>query len=394
MNVRIDGSFLEGTVKLPASKSYLHRALIAAALSDSESVISNFTLSNDILDTIKVIESMGCVVEVSKVIKVIPSKLNNKTFRIMESGTTYRLMIPILSALFTDFEIEVNRTLRKRPINEFEKHGLNREKKKHSWLISPGVFCVDGSVSSQYVSGLLFALPILNGDSKIIVTNMSSDNYILMTVEVLKAFGINIEIEDNTFLIKGNQSYKGSNYNVEPDFSALAFWAVAGTVNGSIHIEAPEESLQPDFEIIALLKAVADLEYNDGYHFKKSHIVPFRIDVNNCPDLAPALSVLAMYADGPCEIKGIDRLIYKESDRIKGILKLRKFGALIEKENTLKFKQGSYHSGAIRQNDHRIAMMVGILPEESVVKNVESIDKSYPSFLKDLEMLGKKVEEL
>ncbi len=392
MNIFMDGAYLEGSVSLPASKSYLHRALIAASLADSVSVISNFTLAEDVLDTIRCLTSLGTKISITDVITVTPRKYKNKSIRIKESGTTYRLLIPILGALFNQFSIQVDEGLKSRPLTGYESLGMKRMDEDHLFNLPTGRIELDGSVSSQFVSGMLFALPLMTEDSELIVLDKRSENYILMTIEVIKSFGIEIEVKGNSYLIKGNQKYTACDYEVEPDFSALAFMAVAGIIHGDVFINAPRSSTQPDFKIIEILRQFSSFTYNAGYVFKKSQVLAFDCDVDQCPDLAPALAVLAMYADGPCTIRGIERLVYKESNRIEGILKLREFGAIIEVDEVIKITPSNYHQAKIDQRDHRIAMMALIIPECKTVINAESIDKSYPNFIKDMKCLGRLVE--
>lgn len=393
MDVYIPNKFLEGTVQLPASKSFLHRALIAASLAEEETIIRNITISEDISDTIHCLRQLGAEIKISNVITVKPAKWKNNLMRIRESGTTYRFLIPILSAFFDTFEIEVADTLYKRPLTIYEEMGMTREGKDHTFSLKPGEYYIDGSISSQFVSGLLFALPLLDGDSVLHVDPVSSENYIKMTIDVLRDFGIKVDEQNHSYYIKGNQSFKACDYTVEPDFSACAFWAVAGTINGDILVEAPKFSHQPDFEIIRLLNELTELEYEDGFKFKKQSFEGFEFDVDQCPDLAPSLAVLAMFANSPSTIKGIDRLRIKESDRVDGILKLRAFGAQIEMNGDIKITPNTYHDGVIAQSDHRIAMMAAIVPVNKKIINMNSINKSYPGFIQDYELLGGTVED-
>ncbi len=389
VNIHTKPTFLQGTVKPPASKSYLHRAIIAASLAESSTVIEGYSPSNDVEDTINILKALGTKIEVveNKLI-VHPNKMHNETLSMRESGTTYRLMIPVLSVLFESFTLHVDDSLRVRPLTEYERLGLIRTDDEHSFILHNGEFSIDGSVSSQFVSGLMMALPLVDGDSIIHFENPSSINYVLMTIEVLKCFGVEITRKKNSFIIKGNQSYKGCNYFVEPDFSSIAFWAVAGMINGEIFVQTPEFSLQPDFQIINILNSIAKVEYKEGYLFRKQRLKPFDISIKHCPDLAPSLAVLASFIDGESVIRDVDRLQYKESNRLTEILKLNKVGASIQYDSVLRIKRGTFIKGSVRQNDHRIAMMYSILPVEMSIQNAESINKSYPNFLKDYVSLG------
>lgn len=388
MNILTEPTFLKGTITPPASKSYLHRALIAASLAREVSVIKEYTLSNDIIDTINVLRSLGTEIEIGDTLVVKPMKWRNNQLSIKESGTTYRLMIPILSSLFSAFQIEVDESLYNRPVTEYEKMGLIRNGFDHKFELNPGEFVIDGAVSSQFVSGLLMALPLFEEDSVIHFENPSSINYVLMTIQVLNDFGIEVEQKNTAFYIKGNQQYKGTTYVVEPDFSSIAFWAVAGLINGDIFIKAPEVSLQPDYEIINLIKEIGQVDYKDGFIFKKQSLKPFDISIKNCPDLAPALAVLGSYINGVSIIRDVDRLVYKESNRLDQILKLNNIGGRVDFNKNLFIDKAKFFTSEVCQKDHRIGMMYCILPISMRVRNVESIGKSYPGFIKDYQTLG------
>ena len=395
MEALIKQSFFKGKIEVPASKSYLHRVLIAASLAEGTSTINNFTLSDDIQDTINALVSLGVSIEINEHILVTPKKFTNSKIKLKESGTTYRMLIPILSSMFRTFDIEVMEGLYNRPINIYEELGLVRKGKVHNFDLSPGIFEIDGSISSQFISGLLYTLPLLDGDSVLNLRNRTSENYIMMTTEVLKEFGIVIKRVDDTFYIKGNQKYIGTTYTVEPDFSAIAFWAVAGFINGDILIDAPKSSLQPDFALINLLSKIGKVDYNQGFRFVKQSYSGFNFDVNNSPDLAPALSLLACFADSESVITGVDRLIYKESNRIKGILgTLSKLGANIEYDGEIKVLPSKLSYNNIIQTDHRIAMMAAVAATKTdvLIQNIETVNKSYPNFINDLLSLEVKVE--
>jgi len=395
MEALIKQSFFKGKIEVPASKSYLHRALIAASLAEGPSRIMNFTISDDIQDTINALVSLGVGIDIGEHILVTPKKFTNSKIKLKESGTTYRMLIPILSSMFRTFDIEVMESLYNRPINIYEELGLVRKGMVHNFDLSPGVFEIDGSISSQFVSGLLYTLPLLDGDSILNLKNRTSENYIMMTLDVLEEFGIVIKRVKDTFYIKGNQKYSGITYTVEPDFSAIAFWAVAGFVNGDIFINAPEYSLQPDFALIKLLRKIGKVDYDSGYRFVKQTYSGFKFDVNNSPDLAPALSLLACFASSESTLSSVSRLIYKESNRIEGILDtLGKLGANIEYDGEIKVLPSNLSYNNIVQTDHRIAMMAAIAATKTdvLIKNIESINKSYPNFINDLISVGVNVE--
>lgn len=397
MDVLIRNSFLEGEITPPASKSYLHRALFAASLADSVTVIKSYTLSDDVFDTINALRSVGTIIDIGEDIVVTPSKYKKKKIEITESGTTYRLLIPILASKYKSFDISVSKTLYKRPLDTFKDLGLSRKGAKHQFKLSPGTFDIDGSISSQFVSGLIFALPLLNGNSIINLKNTTSSNYIEMTLSVVKEFGIEVVKKGNSILIKGNQTYIGTTYEVEPDFSSIAFWGAAGFINGNIKISAPSNSLQPDFKMIEILNDLGTVEYDNGFVFKKQTFKGFDLDVNDSPDIAPILSLLACGGSSKSILSGVERLVYKESDRIQGIIStLISLGVEIEYNGNIEVSPSSLTYGEINQSDHRIAMMASIASTTTDVRinNIETINKSYPNFIKDLESLGAIVEVL
>lgn len=419
--VKINPSSLEGIVKIPASKSLCHRSIICASLSKEESAIENLIYSKDIDAT------LGCMKELGAYISYFDNKNKviikggktsedvEKQLNCCESGSTLRFLIPV-SLLYNGKSTFYGKgKLSKRPLepyfNIFDEQSIEYSHPKMEFLplsingdLKPGTFKLKGNISSQFISGLMFSLPLLNGDSKIeITTPLESIGYIDMTIDMLKKFGVVIANNDyKSFYIKGNQNYKGQNYRVEGDFSQAAFWLVAGILNGNIVCEdLNASSLQGDKAIVKLIKAMGgDIDTNK-FSTKTSNTKGITIDASQCPDLVPILTVLAALSSGTTEIINAERLRIKESDRLSAIsTELNKIGAeVIEKKDGLIIHgKKTLKGGKVQSwNDHRIAMALAIASlkceEELVIEGSECVEKSYPQFFYDFKKLGGDVDE-
>ena len=274
--------------------------------------------------------------------------------------------------------------------------------------IKPGEFTVEGNVSSQFITGLLYSLPLLEGDSKITIkNNLESKGYVDLTLEILKMAGIIIKNNNyETFEIPGNQEYKSFDYTVEGDYSQAAFWMVAGLLNEAVTCKnIYKDSLQGDKEIIQILEKMgAKLDIYD----KQVKVYPGKtkgtvIDISQCPDIGPILTVLAALSEGETRIINAERLRIKESDRITSIrTELNKLGAKIEEVGDSLVIQGveEFEGGVSVDswNDHRIAMSLAIASTRCknpiIISNAGSVRKSYPHFWNDFVSMGGKVEEV
>ncbi|MBN2259636.1 MAG: 3-phosphoshikimate 1-carboxyvinyltransferase [Clostridiales bacterium] len=408
--------FLEGDVEGIPSKSYIHRALLAASLCEDESRINNVIYSDDVKATIEVIRTMGSSVQIEDeyiLVKGFSNKRGN-IFQCGESGTTLRLSIPIAAALGLNSTFDGKGRLVNRPIDEYIKVFDNQNiKYEYSGALpfsfegqmKPGVFKIDGSVSSQYISGLLMALPILQEDSVIeIVNGLQSKSYIDITIEVLKSFGIMIEQNEETYYIKGNQKYIACEFDIENDYSQIAFWAVAATINGRIRIkDMKKDSKQGDHKIVEIIEMMGGNIYyeNNDIIVEKSDTRCIELDVKNIPDLVPILTVLASLSKGQTVFYNTSRLKFKESDRGKAISQeLGKIGGNIVCEDNKMIIEGveTFTEGLTNSwNDHRIAMSLAIASLKSVknieIENFNAIKKSYPHFTADFLKLGGEVIE-
>ncbi|KAJ51007.1 3-phosphoshikimate 1-carboxyvinyltransferase [Clostridium tetanomorphum] len=420
-SVRIEPCKLKGKIKIPASKSLCHRAVICAALAQGESNIENVILSDDIHATCKGMESFGAKIEnkseQSLIIKGnFPLNLQKETIDCIESGSTLRFLIPIALLSNKKVVFKGRGKLVSRPLNTYYEI-FQRENIKYindngnlplqiEGTLKSGTFKVKGNISSQFITGLMFVLPLLQGDSKIIITTeLESKGYVDLTIDMLNKFGIKIENNNyKEFLIKGDQRYINRNYKVEGDFSQAAFWLVAGILGEEIQGEDLNiNSLQGDKVIIDLIEKMGGniLIDNDLVKTKASKTKGVIIDASQCPDLVPILTVLAALSEGETRIGNAERLRIKESDRLKAIsTELNKLGADVQElEDGLIINGKQKLKGGIVDswNDHRIAMALAIASikctETVTITNSNAVNKSYPHFWEDFKKLGGKLYE-
>lgn len=397
MNIKINPTKLKGYVKIPASKSIAHRMLICSALANGKSIIGNINYSKDIEATINAMKALGAEIftdknnaEINGIVH-IPEK---SVIDCNESGSTLRFIIPVATALGVKTEFHGRGRLPQRPIDiytrELTKHGITFDYNNTmpftvSGQLSNGIYEIEGNVSSQFITGLLFALPLLNGDSEIVMTShLESRPYVDITIDVLKKFGIIIEETEKGFHIKGNQTYKAYSGNVEGDFSQAAFFYVANSLGSSIILgNLNTNSVQGDKKIIEIINQTEQ----NGF---------FNADCSDIPDLVPVLAVLASFGKKTSTIYNAERLKIKESNRLEttaelinnlgGDVKITNDGLIIRPTNNM-------HGGTIESfGDHRIVMagavMATALKEELIINGAEAVTKSYPDFFEDYKKLG------
>ncbi|MCY6485007.1 3-phosphoshikimate 1-carboxyvinyltransferase [Clostridium aestuarii] len=429
--VKITPSNLEGTVKIPPSKSLAHRAVICAGLAEGESIIDNIVFSDDITATTNAMKNLGVIVNRQNLMEIDKNEDNRETLKVkgrkdlkllkdsidcIESGSTLRFLIPI--ALLTEEEVTFKGRgkLVSRPLDIyyeiFQKQDIRYKNNngelplKAKGKLKPDVFELKGNVSSQFISGLLFVLPLLDNDSKIIMTTeLESKGYVDLTIDMLYKFGVEIENKDyKQFYIKGNQKYENRNYRVEGDFSQAAFWIVAGILGSNIKCEDLSiDSLQGDKAILDIVKKMgANISITDEHiEVKNSKTKGIVIDASECPDIIPVLTVLAAVSEGTTKVINAERLRIKECDRLKAIAEeLNKIGADVkELEDSLIIKgKESLRGGTVDSwNDHRIAMAMAVASvkckEPLTITNSNAVKKSYPQFWNDFSMLGGKIDE-
>ena len=402
-NVKIAPSILSGSVTAPPSKSISHRALICAALADGESVISNLAFSQDVLATVDALTAIGARLEYLgedsiKVTGISGKPRSLATLACRESGSTLRFMIPICLLSTDGFKLTGSEKLLSRPLGIYGDLLAARFCGSDGKVltlspgdpIAAGEYRIPGNVSSQFITGLLFALPLCTGDSRIIVEgNFESASYVALTVDTLAKFGINITRECNTFFIKGNQKYTPANVAIEGDASNAAFFEALDLLGGSVMVDGLDpDSLQGDMVFKKHFDAL-----------KTRSSAP--IDLSDCPDLAPILFTVSALCGGGC-FTHTDRLRLKESDRISAMKEeLEKFGARIEVTDaldggTVRILPAELHSPSVplsSHNDHRIAMSLSILCLRfgGEIEGAGAVAKSMPDFFDKLEALGAQI---
>ncbi len=412
MQVRIKSINANGEISAIASKSDAHRAIICASLCEDKTNIHISHLSNDITATLDCIKEMGAdVTKKGNFYEITPIKkpLQNIVLDCGESGSTLRFLLPVLSALGSGATFTGKGRLPERPmvtiIDLLKQHGNEFSASSLPIAVSgktrAGVFDIAGNVSSQFISGLLFALPLLKKKSVVRLTStLQSSAYVNMTVDTLKKFGIHIDFNSNEYVINGTDSYiSPKEYVVEGDWSNAAFFMVLAALNGNLTIKNLNgNSFQSDkmiLDVLSLAGVNFQLSKNE-IKVVKSDIAPFRFDVSQCPDLFPVLSVLACGANGKSVLYNAERLRIKESDRIKATKELiLNLGGKAEetKDSLTIYGNGKLKGGTVQSfNDHRIAMSAfvarAICEDDIVLNDAKAVDKSYPDFMEDFSKIG------
>ena len=400
MDLKIYKSNLVGKIVVPASKSYAHRLLIASFLSKKKITINNINESNDIMATLSILKSLGLVYKYqdNSLNFMDYTTSNSDIFDAGESGSTLRFMIPILMLYGKKVIIQGTKKLFSRGLdaylNIFKDFNYHYELDDTQIVLfdqlRSGNYQLDVTKSSQYLTGLLMSLPLVDGDSTInFIGKLSSVDYIKITLDVLDQFNIKYQLLDNGIFIKGNQKYQIDQeiINVEGDYSNAAFLDAYNYLDGNkiTLLGLNNNSLQGDIRYLDYFK---ELSRNNSL-----------IDLENNIDLGPVLfSFAAMFNGG--RFINIKRLRIKESNRIDDMLmELSKFGVTYElKDNELIIHKNPLHQPSSivdPHNDHRIAMSLTILLSrfEGILINSECVDKSYPNYFKDLISIGLKVEQ-
>lgn len=402
-------SNIKGSINVPSSKSDAHRALICASLASGSSIIKNIDLNQDILATINGLSALGAKIKINSENIIVNGPLMHQekiSFFANESGSTLRFLIPLCSYFANETTIYCSPYLLKRPLSIYQEIFKENIKiyKDHIIINKRYItnnFEINGNISSQFISGLLYLLPFLNQDSSIkIVPPYQSKSYVDMTIQTLKKFNINITQKENSLFINGNQNYLPSSYPVEGDFSQAAFFLVLGLLKGEVTcLNMNLNSLQGDKIILDIIKAMNGniLIEEDKITTKKSKLISSTIDLGNCPDLGPILMVLASQAKGTTHFINARRLRLKESDRIAAMEEeLKKFNIKITSTEDEIWVEESLPIEPTEplnsHNDHRIAMSLAILitaldNKKVLLTNCECVNKSYPNFYKDLSSL-------
>jgi len=412
----VEPSEIRGQIKAPASKSMTQRSIAAALLADGQSIIHNPSYCDDSLAAMSIAVGLGARVEPkADELKINGSGvLKEPKLNCGESGLAIRMFSPIAALYPAEITMVGANSLKKRPMFMIEE-ALNQLGVKCTssdgflplTIQGPivGGYCeIDGSVSSQLLTGLLMALPLAARDSEIKVNNLKSKPYINMTIQILKSFGITVHNTGYTlFQIPCNQKYIPHNYTVEADWSGGAFLLVAGAVNGQITVHGLRtDSMQSDMAIINVLgKAGAQMKISENQiEISKSDLKAFEFDATESPDLFPPLVALASHCDGVSAIKGVSRLIYKECDRATALKEeFGKMNIRIEIKEDIMYVTGGQPQGAHVESheDHRIAMAIAVASLGAAgrvyIRDSQCVAKSYPGFFDDLRHLGALVHE-
>lgn len=415
MRARITPAKIDsGNITIPPSKSLAHRAIICACLAPGRSVISNIDYSVDIRATIEGMRHLGASIKEDKDTLFIDGietfQYDGDVVNCHESGSTLRFFLPLFSLTGKRATFSGSKRLIERPQNVYEmlfqEQGIDFVRTYPNIIIDgrlkPGELTLKGNVSSQFITGLLFALPLLEADSKIhIEPPFESRSYVDLTIQMLKRFQIIVEYEDAyTLAIKGNQQYQPTDVLVEGDYSQLVFWASLGVLNHSVETHGLDlHSLQGDKKTIDIFQSMnAGIKVlDDGYQFCPGTLNGTVIDLNDCPDLGPMLFALATQANGKTTFQNAGRLRIKESDRIEAMeTELKKLGCSISSTfGTVTITGPVKLQGNVTlhgHNDHRIVMALSILAtiadEPITIDDAQAISKSYPGFFKDLASCG------
>jgi len=410
---------LHGEVAAPPSKSYTQRMVIAAALSDGTSTITNPLYSEDTQAALQAVIALGAGFKAGngcwQITGTYPLQVSKVPIDCGESGATLRFMIPVVALADGPSTLLFRGSIERRPVepllqslhrlgvetNVGKVCGLDTVFVKGGGIIG-GKTSIAGNISSQFISGLMLACPMAKKNVEIALTSpLESADYVKMTTAVLSKHAIALSAEDRHIVVPAGQTYKAANSRVPGDFSSAAFLlAAAAITNSKITItNLDHESVQGDKVILTILKnmGVAGKICPDSVeiHGRRTPLKPVDVDATNIPDLVPVIAALACYAEGNSHISGAKRLRLKESDRLASIYAaLTKMGAQITvTQDGLTIQGTSLHGAVIDpHNDHRIAMATAIAAlgakGETIVTDCECIRKSYPQFLTHLKQLG------
>ena len=406
---------LVGELSPPPSKSVLHRYIIASSLAKGISKIENISFSEDIIATIEAMKKLGAKIEQKDNYLLIDGsdtfKNLNENIEIdcNESGSTLRFLFPLSIVKKNKVLFKGRGKLFKRPMTPYFKN-FEKFKIKHSYInenaillegqLKAGIYEIDGNISSQFITGLLFSLPLLDRESKIIINGkLESSNYIDISLDCLNKFGVKIINNSyQEFVIEGNQSYKVGNYRTEADYSQAAFFLVANAIGSKIKInDLSEDSLQGDKKIIDYISEI------DNWNSKDTLV----LDGSETPDIIPILSLKAAVSGKKIEIVNVERLRIKESDRLKATveeLSKLNFDLIEKKDSILINSRENFEANKNEKivslsahSDHRIAMMIAIAATcydgEILLDNLDCVKKSYPNFWEVFLSLGGKIYE-
>lgn len=393
-------SVARGEICAPPSKSVAHRLLVACALSDGQSVIRGISQSEDMLATLSCVRALGAKARVDGGVAYIQgckkTPLENAVFDCNESGSTLRFFLPVVLALGAEnciFKGTARLIQRGMGVYDeiFARNGVKVQKETDTitvWgRLASGNYTVRGDVSSQYITGLLIALSLLDEDSTItVIEPFESRAYVDITVDVMKKCGVDIQRADkNVFVVKGGQRFASGNYTVEGDWSNAAFLLAFNHIGGEVQVDGLDENSAQGDKVCK--RCFEQLECQNAV-----------IDVSDCPDLAPVLFAVSAMKSGATFV-GTRRLKIKESNRAEAMAEeLAKYGIKADvKENEVIIYGGELHAPTATisgHNDHRIVMANAVILSKvgGTIDGIEAVKKSYPNFFKDIAKLGVKYE--
>lgn len=418
------GATLYGSVKAPSSKAHTHRAIIASSLSEGESRIYNALFCDDTMATINACRMLGAKITIFgsdlRVYGLLRPETPEDVINCGESGSTMRFITPVCALADGISVLTGGESLRRRPMGPLlsalnqlgvKCYSVRGDGRPPIVVFGGGIRGgraeIRGDVSSQFISGLLFATPMAKSDTQIILsTPLESKPYVDITLDVLARHGINISCSDNAFYVPCGQKYKPHDHIIEGDYSSASFLLAAAAITGSkVKVEGLlKDSLQGDKRIISILSDMgAFVRVGPNYvevEGVNERLKPINIDLRDNPDLVPVCAVLACFAKGVSILGGVGRLRFKESDRIEALsTELSKMGADIKPVgDSLVIRGGQLHGAEIDpRKDHRIAMACAVAAlgaeGETIIRDAECISKSYPSFISDIRLLGADVIE-
>ena len=407
--IEISRKRIDGVIDAIPSKSYAHRALICAALADGRSELIFSRTSVDIETTKETLRALGAVItdtDTGCTVDPIQDALPGALLDCRESGSTLRFMLPVAAGLTEPVHFTGTGRLPERPLSplleQMEEHGCRFSACSLPLTIHGrlrgGKFSLPGDISSQYVSGLLLAAPVLGETEVHLTSRLESEDYVHITTDVMESFGVATLQTDTGFRVPRGAAYRANSRPIEGDWSNAAFFLVGAALSGRVSLRGlKEDSVQGDRGILGVLKAFGAKVVADGaVTVEKDRMQPFRLDLSRMPDSLPALAVLAAGARGDSVFTGGRRLRFKESDRLHTTATmLHDLGgrATETEDGLIVHGTGSLSGGTTSSfGDHRLAMAAAtasVLCEQPVrIENEEAVTKSYPAFFEDLERIG------
>ena len=400
---------------MPSSKSVAHRVLICAALAKGISKIEVNCASRDINATLYALKALGAKIRVQKnkytITGIVPQ--NNSKINCFESGSTARFLLPVAAALGVSAQFIGEGRLPERPFDDLCKvlnqNGVVCSRNKLpidiSGVFSGEHFVLPGNVSSQYISGILLAAPLMNRDVTVeIKGTLESEPYVNITTYVMKSFGVKVERTEKGYFVKGGQNYSPTNIKVESDWSAAAFFMSAAALGGEIALDglnfASSQGDMAALDVFAAFGAEISVVGQTLFVKKGKSLRGITVNVSQIPDMVPAIAATAAFANGETKILGAARLRLKESDRIKTVCDaLKAMGVSVtEKKDSIIINGSKVSGGKVDgANDHRIVMAFAIAAAfangDTIITGSEAVSKSYPEFFRDFQKIGGKVNE-